>query len=192
MLKPWEIAELAAFNASCALSKLVGKPLVIKMSDWQIEKVEDFGPTMDPEQLVVVIYVPVTGDTTGASLLVLPQETSFAMSDLLAKREPGTARELSELDKSALKEAGNIVCANYLTVLSDRLQIRIIEHAPIFSFDMFGAITSEIIAKFTQKTEKALTTEIRFIFQSVAMAGHLAFLFEPGIVNTIVGTLESI
>jgi chemotaxis protein CheC len=111
-------------------------------------------------------------------LLIFPKKTAFILSDLLVKREPGTTHKLTELDKSALKEVGNVISGNYLTVLANILQIRIIEHIPNFSFDMFGAIVSQIIADFAQKTQKALVIEIEFTFKPETFKGYFLLLFE--------------
>ena len=137
------------------------------------------------------MYLPITGAVKGATLLVFPRETSFKLSDLLVKREPGTTRRLSEIDKSALKEVGNILSGNYLTIFSNKLQIKIIEHIPQFSFDMFGAITSQILAKFALEVKKALCIEIELIFKPLKLIGYLFILFRPEEIDAILRSLNS-
>ena len=162
-----QINEQAALTASRTLSKLIDRPVGIEITKTGVKDVEELSPIIDSEEIVAGIYLPITGDVKGAALLIFPKETAFTLSDLLVRREPGTTRKLSELDKSALKEVGNIVSGNYFTVLSNNLQVKIIEHIPSFSFDMFGAIISQIIAKFAQEAEKALVIEVEFIFKPV-------------------------
>jgi chemotaxis protein CheC len=141
--------------------------------------------------MVAGIYLPVTGDIKGAALLILPKETAFILSDLLVKRPPGTTRKLTPLDESALKEVGNIISGNYLTVLSDILQVKIVEHIPDFSFDMFGAIVDQIITKFAQKTENALVIEIEFVFKPETLKGYFLLLFEIEQFKAIGGALKA-
>lgn len=172
-----EISEKAALNASHAISKLIDRPVGLEISYSETKKVDELSPIIDPEEIVAGIYQPVTGSLKGASLLVFPKETAFALSDLLVKREPGTTRSLSELDKSALKEMGNILSGNYLAVLSDELQAKIIEHIPQFSFDMFGAVVSQVISKFAQEAERALVIEIKFVFKPTTLKGYFLLLF---------------
>jgi len=172
-----EVNEQAAVNASEALSKLIDRQVEVEISKTEVKKVEDLSPLIGPEEMVAGIYLPVTGDINGAALLIFPKETAFVLSDLLVKREPGTTHKLTELDKSALKEVGNIISGNYLTVLANVLQIKIIEHIPNFSFDMFGAIVSQIITDFAQKTEKALVIEIEFTFKPETFKGYFLLLF---------------
>ena len=171
-----EINKQAALNASKALSKLVDQQVSIDICEVAVKKVEGLNPIIGPEEIIAGIYLPVTGDIQGASLLIFPKETAFTLSDLLIKREPGTTRKLTELDESALKEVGNIISGNYFTILSNKLQVDIIEHIPNFSFDMFGAIISQIIVKFAQKAENVLVIEMEFNFKALTLRGYFLIL----------------
>jgi len=173
-----QVNEQAAASASGALSKLIDRPVEVGISKADVKKAEDLSPLIGPEEVVAGIYLPVTGDIKGAALLVFPKETAFALSDLLVKRQPGTTRKLTELDESALKEVGNIISGSYLTVLSNMLQIKIVEHIPNFSFDMFGAIVNQIITDFAQKMENALVIELEFLFKPETLKGYFLLLFE--------------
>ena len=185
-----EVNKQAALNTSRALSKLIGRPVVVEISRPVLKKVEEVSPIINPEEIVAAIYLPVTGAIKGASLLIFPKETAFALSDLLVKREPGTTRKLTDLDKSALKEVGNILSGSYLSVLSNMLQIKIIEHMPQFSFDMFGAVTSQVISEFAQKAEEALVVEIEFTFKPIRLKGYFLLLFRQEEINAIIGSLK--
>jgi len=187
-----EVNGQAAVNASEALSKLIDRQVEVEISKTEVKKVEDLSPLIGPEEMVAGIYLPVTGDINGAALLIFPKETAFVLSDLLVKREPGTTHKLTELDKSALKEVGNIISGNYLTVLANVLQIKIIEHIPNFSFDMFGAIVSQIITDFAQKTEKALVIEIEFTFKPETFKGYFLLLFEVEQFRAMLGSLVGV
>ncbi|MFH1768768.1 MAG: chemotaxis protein CheC, partial [Candidatus Omnitrophota bacterium] len=93
------------------------------------------------------------------------------------KRKPGTTRKLNELDKSALKEVGNIICGSFLTVFSNTLKIKIVENVPSLSFDMFGAVVDVIIAEFAQKAEDALVIEVKFVFEHANIKGYVVLIF---------------
>ncbi len=175
--KMQEINKKAAMKASEALSKLIDRPVNVTIPGAEVKKVQELSPVIDSEDIVAGIHMSVTGDLTGAALLIFPKETAFTLCDLLVKRKPGTTRKLSKLDKSALKEVGNILSGNYLAVMSNTLKIKLIEHVPDFSFDMFGAIVSQIISKFAQEAEKTLIIEIEFAFKPIKIKGYLFLLF---------------
>jgi len=184
-----QINKQAAESASRALSKLIDRPVGVGMSKADIKKIEEFDLLIGQEEVVAGIYLPLTGDVKGAALLIFPKETAFTLSDLLVKRESGTTRKLTELDESALKEVGNIISGSYLTVLSNVLQIKIVEHIPNFSFDMFGAIVSQIITDFAQKTENALVIEIEFLFKPQTLKGYFLLLFEVEQLKAMLGSI---
>ena len=185
-----QINKHAAESSSRALSKLIDRPVGVGMSRADIKKIEEFDLLIGQEEVVAGIYLPLTGDIKGAALLIFPKETAFTLSDLLVKREAGTTRKLTELDESALKEVGNIISGSYLTVLSNMLQIKTIEHIPNFSFDMFGAVVSQIITDFAQKVEKALVIEIEFLFEPETIKGYFLLLFMVEQLEAILSSLE--
>ncbi len=191
MEKLQEINNKAALSASGALSKLVGRQVKMNITMADIRNVGELSPIIAPEEIVAGVYLPVTGEIAGAALLIFPKESAFNLSDLLVRREPGTTRKLTGLDESALKELGNIVCGSYLTVLSNELQVKTIGQVPSFSFDMFGAIVSQIMTAFAQKSEKALVVEIEIIFELKALKGYFLLLFELPQFNTILRSLDS-
>lgn len=186
-----EINELAALRTGEALSKLVGRPASVAFSDPQARRTEEASLTVGPEEMAAGIYLPVTGDVEGAALVIFPKEAAFILCDLLVRRPSGTTRKLSELDESALKEAGNIICGNYVAVMANMLGVRMIEHPPGFSFDMCGAITSQVVAQCAQKAEKALVVEIEFDIAPAILDGYLLLIFGMDQINAIVGSLES-
>ena len=118
---------------------------------------------------------------------MFPKETAFTLCDLLIKKEPGSTRGLDELDMSALKELGNIVAGNYLTVLSNVVGAKIVEHIPSFSFDMFGAILEQIVAEFARDVRKAIVIEVEFIFKPETLKGYYLLLFESDSFKRILG-----
>jgi chemotaxis protein CheC len=113
------------------------------------------------------------------------------LSDMLVRRPPGTTRKLTELDESALKEVGNIISGNYLTVLANTLQVKVVEHLPNFSFDMLGAIVSQVITEFAQKTENALVIEVEFTFKPETLEGYFLLLFNVEQFDAILSSIEA-
>ena len=190
MSKLQEINTEAALDASNALSKLIDKPVSVGVSKAEVKKVEELSPVIGTEEIVAGIYLPVTGAVIGAALLIFPKETAFALSDLLVRREPGTTRKLTELDKSALKELGNIICGSYFAVLANRMRVKIIEQVPNFSFDMFGAIITQIMTDFAQNAEEALVIELEFLFKPATLKGYLLLLLNVDKLRAMLGGIE--
>lgn len=181
-----EIVKEASKKASLALLKLSGEKVSVEFAKVKIGKIQKIFSHMDPELMVAGVYLPITGDIKGASILVFPKKIAYALCDVLVRRKPGTTRQLTELDKSALKEVGNIICGSLLTVFSNTLKIKIIENVPEFSFDMLGAVVDQIVAQFVQKAEDVILVEIRFGFEHVKIKGHILLIFETKEIKSII------
>ncbi len=187
MTKLQQINKETALSISHALSKLTDRTVEVSIARAEERTLEEFLPIIDPEEMVAGIYLPVTGRMEGGSLLILPKETAFTLSDLLIRRELGTTRVLTELDESALKEVGNIISGSCLAVLSNTLDIKFVEHVPHFSFDMFGAIVHQVIAKFAQDHRDMLVLEMEFFFLSKTFKGYFLLLFNLEEFNAVGG-----
>lgn len=173
------INKIAGKNTAKALKKMFHQNVSVRMPKASIEKVKKLAPIIPAEEMTVGIYLPISGDAKGAALLIIPKEAAFSLSDMLLKRKPGSTRKLTRLDKAALKEVGNIICGQYFTVFSNMLRIKIIEHIPNFSYSMFGAIISDIIARFSVLSDEALIIEVNLVFKPKVLKVYFLLLFEP-------------
>jgi len=54
---------------------------------------------------------------------------------------------------------------------------------------MFGAIVSQIITNFAQKTENALVIEIEFLFKPEKLKGYFLLLFEVEQFKAMLGSI---
>jgi len=181
-----EMVKKASKKASLALLKLSSEKVSVEFAKAKIGKIQKIFSHMDPELMVAGVYLPITGDIKGASILVFPKKIAYDLCDELNGRKMGTTRQLSELDKSTLKEVGNILCGSLLTVFSNTLKIKIIENVPEFSFDMLGAVVDQIVAQFVQKAEDVILVEIRFGFEHVKIKGHILLIFETKEIKSII------
>jgi chemotaxis protein CheC len=185
-----KIAKEASMNASLALLKLSGEKVSVEFTKERIGKIQNVFSHVDPESMVAGVYLPITGDIKGASILIFPRKIAYTLCDVLVRRKPGTTRQLSELDKSALKEVGNIICGSLLTVFSNTLKIKIIENIPEFSFDMFGAVVDQVIAQFVQKAEDVLLLELKFGFEHIKIKGHVLLVFGAEEMKVIIESMK--
>lgn len=172
------LGRQAATDTSLALSRLVRKPVVVESVKMELRPVTELASPLGDEEVVTGVHLPFNGDASGFSLVVFREEAALVLADLMAKREPGTARQLSTLDASALKEVGNILVGVYLTALANRAKIRLVEGVPSLRRDMFGAMVSQIAAGLAHEAPEALVIEIAFSFGQPVFTGYLVFFFK--------------
>jgi len=189
------IHEEACLQTSDALARLIGKQAVVDIASQNVRRVEELVPPLSPAETIARVCLPVNGGTKGIALLLFSRQTAFHLSDLLIGKAPGTTNKLDELDESALKELGNIVCGSYFTTLSNHTGIKMIEHIAQFTFDKIPAILEQTMTKFPQNQDGVLAIETEFNFTIPTLRGlrfrtYFLVLFETAQYEAIIDSLE--
>ena len=113
-----EVVNIGAGHAATNLSALTGLTVMIS-----VPRIQWAGPAaggLPGSGDLVVITVPITGVSElggERAALILATSTALRMVALMLRRDPSRHQEVGELEKSALMEMGNIVCAAYVGVL---------------------------------------------------------------------------
>jgi circadian clock protein KaiB len=191
------IHEEACIRTSDALAKLIGGEAIVDIVNPVVKKVEELTPTIGSDRAVVIVCLSVSRKVKGAALLMFSNQTAFYLSDLLIKKASGTTKELTELDKSALLELGNIICGSYFTTLSNYTGIKMIEQAPRLSFDTLETTLEQAVRKLTQNQEDVVALETEFNFTVPAFKGHLfksyfLVLFQTRHLEVILDSLQQV
>ena len=194
-----EIHEEACLKSSVALAKLIGQQTIVDIVSPEAKKVEELAPIVDLyKTAMMVVCLPVRGEVKGEVLLVFSQEDAFSLCDLLFKREPGATKEITELDKSALQELGNIICGTYFSSLANHVRIKIVEHMAQITFDKpFETMLDQIIERLTPNREDVTALEMEFNFSMPAFKGHLfksyfLVLFQTAQLEMILNALQEV
>ena len=192
-----DIHKEACLQTSDALARLIGKQAIVDIANQNIEKAGELSVPVDPDEEIVAVCLPVSGQVKGAALLLFSRGTALHLSDLLIKKDSGTTKELDELDKSALQELGNIICGTYLTTLSSRYGIKMIEHIAQFSFNMLPVLLEQTITTLSPDLGDVLAIGTEFNFAVPTIKGHcfktyFLVLFETTQYETILDSLQKV
>lgn len=164
-----KVGDVGAQRAARSLSILIGEKVDVKALTARALAVEEISKVVGgPEEISTTVVFRVTGDVGGNILLIFPQKNALALADLLSRRRVGTARRLSELDISALKETGNILSGSFLAALTNYLDVSMIESIPDIATDMAKATIDHVLVEFSQRAEQALAFEVDFEMISVS------------------------
>ena len=185
-----DMTRQAAENASKALSKLLNQEVDIEFQTVGVTKTEDLCPLVGPEEMVAAVLMRVTGDGEGAALLIFPKETALAMADALTGGRGESHGHLTELGVSAMKEAGNIIAGAYLTVVSNTVGAKLVEHVPDFAHGMFGAIMSQVAAGFAREANDAFVVAVELQFAPARLNGYFLLVFDKADSDAIFGAME--
>jgi chemotaxis protein CheC len=196
-----KIHEEACLKSSAALARLIGQQTIIDITNAKAKRVKDLVPTIDLDKAAMkttmtIVRLPVRGEVEGEVLLMFSQEDAFNLCDLLFKREPGTTKEITELNKSALQEFGNIICGTYFSSLANGVKIRIVEHMAQITFgEPFETMLDQIIGKLTPNRDDVTALETEYKFIVPAFKGHLfksyfLVIFQTAQLEMILNTLQ--
>lgn len=146
-----ELANIGSGNAASALSAFIGRAVDVSVPEALAlplaDAVEAIG---DPASLVTGVALPVVGDLDAIVLLLMSPECGVSLCEML-----GVDSE-SEIGRSALAEAGNILASSYVGALSAMTGIDLQPCPPEAVTDMLGAIAASVLAAHGHATDVAL------------------------------------
>ena len=120
-LSHWsKLAQLGSINAISGLSKMVGQE--IKVSALSLEEVSTRNASAligKPDDLVVGVYLLFSGNSNGQIMMAFLPQTAFELVDMAMGLPSGTTKELGEMERSVLAEAGNVVGSFFLNAVAD-------------------------------------------------------------------------
>ncbi|NMB02624.1 MAG: CheY-P-specific phosphatase CheC [Firmicutes bacterium] len=169
-----ELANIGTGHATTSLSQMLsGRLFQLVVPDAQmlpfVEAAEYVGGL---EQIVVGIFVVISGDVEGHMAFLMPYDSAQVLLRLLIG---SSEQEIDELGRSALQELGNIMVTSYLNALSKMTGLLLAPSVPGLAIDMAGAVWESVLAGAQVKNE---VTVIRTEFSAdgEAIEGHIIFL----------------
>jgi chemotaxis protein CheC len=117
----------------------------------------------DPETETVGVYLLMGDDLPGEAILILSLEDAMYLADWLLEQRPGTTTHLSDLECSALAEAGNQVLSSFLNALSEFTGTPLRLSPPAVMVDMLATIFEAIAMSAGATTNELLIIETELV-----------------------------
>lgn len=177
-----EVANIGAGHAATALSQMTGQTIMISVPTINIAPLEDVPPHIgDPTEPVAAVLMQMHGDLGGRTLLVFPRPTAIRLAGLMMQRpRPADAGEnLSPLEESAIKEAGNILSAAYMNALSEFMGVRLLPSPPSLAIDMAQAVLTTAYLQFGADRDLVFCVETEFVMHDAGERLRGFFLLLP-------------
>lgn len=179
-----EICEASAMKATAALSKFLKTPIGIDVKPIEMKQPNEIGLFLDPEELFVKLFVPITGNLSGYSFFLYPTKSALLICDQLFHKEDGETQSFTEIEKSGLTEVANIVIGNFLTAFAKSLHKKFIMHRSAdFTIGSFTHIYDQIQATFPQSMRSDIIIKISFEYQHTNIKGYVVLVFEAEQIN---------
>ena len=174
-----EVANIGAGHAATALSQMIGETIMISVPRINVARLEDMSRQMGaPDEPVAAVLMHLLGDLTGRTLLVFPRKTAFRLSELLLRR-PSARDEFTEMEQSAIKEAGNILSSAYANALSEFMGMMLLLTPPSLAVDMSTAVLTTAYLQFGTDRDYVFCVESEFLMTGVDEKLHAFFLLLP-------------
>jgi len=172
------IGDIGAINASSFLSQMMGTKFSVSIpwvANYPYEKL----PRVigEPDELVTCVHLSMSGDLKGHILFIFPKESAFKIAALLQKKKPSD--KLDEMDRSALKESGNILANAYLNAISDKLNLKLYDSVPKITTDMLDAFLDGILSNMATRAEQAVVLKNDYKLGEDKTLTHAVLLFDP-------------
>lgn len=161
-----EIGNVGAGNAVTALSKMLNVKINMAVPTVSFLEFNEIAEKVGgPEANIAGILLNLSGDIDGMMMYVLSKDAAKNLVGLIMGgflTEESDLENFSEIELSALKEVGNIICGAYLSSLSVLTNLTIIASVPYLAIDMAGAVFSVPAIEFGKVSDKALLIETEF------------------------------
>ncbi len=185
-----EIGNIGAGNSATALSQLINKKIDMDVPNASVVPLGEIPDLVGgPEAMIVGIFLRVYGKAPGSVLFFMPKASAFYLAEQLLGEHKDPADELTDMDKSAIMEIGNILTGAYLNALSHYTKLNLLPSIPAIAMDMAGAILNIIIAQLGQIGDHALVMETRFLSEDKGINGQFFLVPDPGSLQIILNSI---
>lgn len=169
-----EIGSIGTGNAATALSQMMNKQVRITLPEVRImeynEAIEWIG---GPEEVTAGVLVKMSGDIGGIMLSVQKLElVNVVLSAMLGESIDGYDN-LTELERSAMVEIGNIMISTFINALSGLADVNIKLTVPAFAVDMQGAILTVPMAEYGGMSDYLMAIGGNFVCDGKEVPCHL-------------------
>jgi chemotaxis protein CheC len=182
-----QLIEPGIKRAVGALSQMVNQTVDLAAVNLELVPVSDLLIWLDdPATPMVGIYVLSANGPTGNChlMLLMTKKSALALAHLMLSFDPHLAPsdveapELSDIEKSALGEAGNVISSYFLAQLEIGLGLEMYPSEPILVYDMTGAILDSVIADLNGYGEAALVLDTAIISPDRKVRAQFLLMFD--------------
>jgi chemotaxis protein CheC len=174
-----EVANIGAGHAATALSQMTNRKIMITVPRVNVRPLEEASEILGaPDQVTAAVLMHMMGDLTGRALLMFPEGAAKTLCDILLRREIGTTQIFGEMERSSIKEVGNILASAYLNALSDFMGMMLVPSVPSLVIDLNGAVLTSAHLNFGHDRDYAFCVETSFRVEGTSdpMGGHFLLL----------------
>ncbi len=188
-----ETANIGAGHAATALSEMTGRRVLVDVPDISVVPLEAAGELVgDPGEAVSAVIVAVSGDIGARTLQIFEGRAASRLVGLMLRtREPEFPEGFHALERSALKEIGNMVVAAYVNALQSFTGLQLTMSVPDLAIDMAAAILMTSYLNFGAEEDHVLCIGTRLAMEgSGDMRAYFLLIPEKEALQRILAALR--
>lgn len=189
-----EVANIGAGHAATALSQLTNRRIWVNVPLIRVVRLEDVAEmTGRADEVVAAVVMQVLGDLAGRTIQIFPPATASRLAGILLNQpDLDFPADFGELERSALKEVGNILGGAYLNALSDFLGMLLLTSVPGLAIDLCAAVLTSSSAPIGERTECLICIDTLFRMDEVdeTLGGHFLLLPDAASLQVILRAIR--
>ncbi len=186
-----ELGNVGAGNATTALSVMLNSSLKMEIP---VVKILEFNEIADliggPDAYVVAVLTKFEGEVSGMTLFILElEEAKNLVGTLLLKKYPEGYVEFDNMERSTLKEVGNILMGAYISSIGTLANLHFRLQPPAIAVDMAASVLSLPISELGKVGDRALIIDSKFLDDDKPINGFILFVTDDESFEHIFDTL---
>lgn len=185
-----EIGNIGAGNAATSLAQMMNREVDMVTPVVRILDISEADNALGgPETLAAAILVELYGDIHGIMMFVISQEfTKMLLSSLLGQSDVN-CMNLSEMQKSALSEIGNIMIGSYANSIATLSKLKIQISVPAVTSDMVGALLTVPATEMGSVSDKIIFVQDDFVTLNKTISADMLLIPDINSLNKLMGSL---
>ena len=184
-----EVGNIGIGQATTSLSQMVNRRVDISLPDLKLLPFAEVSALVRKEDPVVGVVLELTGDANGHLLLLLSKNDAKSLIKMIV----GAASEddvFDEMEKSVLKELGNIMAGTYITALSNFLGLSLGLSTPSQVYAMAEVIVNEAIGSMNSDATEILYMNTEFMVESDKVDGKLLIFTDSSSITKLLDSIN--
>lgn len=158
-----EVASIGAGHAATALSQMTSTTIMISVPRITVARMADVPSRVGvDDEPIAVVHMHMLGDLSGRTLFVLPRATAERLAALMIRRPSPNAGQQRELEASAIRESGNILCGAYMNALSEFLGLMLLPSPPTLTMESSARMLASGQSEFGDAHDVVVAVETQF------------------------------
>lgn len=169
-----ELGNIGTGNALTSLSQLTCHPIQMDLPSIRITDMSSLPEIIDfPGNQNAGVVIDVHGDLDCVITFLLNEQFAKIIAEELTGETVTDLTRMNEMQESAIREVGNIMCNAYLNALASMLESEFSVSLPNLKLGASRDILDTFLGKFRDETPELLFIENTFFYLDQAFASYI-------------------